>query len=172
MIGDLTKLFDSVQKASTEQEKLRRATQLDDAIENQVRALFDDPEFPRRRRTLGAIKKGFAIYDEDPIGLQTHLVRIGARRIKGDGDDELWELPAGSASGGGGGRFNWRTTAGIIGAVAALIAISASFGYGPREIARQVGLIDSAEHANLQECLDRVDGNMRKVSACYRDYPR
>ncbi len=97
MLGDLVKLYDAVQSAETDREKLRRESELNDRISHYLYRMFDDPEFPNRRRTLGALKKGLAIFDDDPILLQTHLVRVGATRLRGDGDDELWHLPQDSA---------------------------------------------------------------------------
>lgn len=129
MLGDLAKLYDAMQSAQTDQEKLRRATAVDDAVESYLRAEFDNPDYPKRRRSLGALKKGLAIFDEDPISLQTHLVRIGATRQQGTGDDEVWHLPA------AGGvsprrrhrRWLWRKVALVLAALAA--AISALLGY-------------------------------------------
>lgn len=116
-ISDLAKLYETVQSAQSDQEKRRRAGELDDSIEAHIRSLFDDPQYPRRRRSFGIIRKGLPIFDEEPKELQRHLIRIGAHRAKGEGDDELWHLPPKN------GRRWWPDVNWVrVGALAAIIA--------------------------------------------------
>lgn len=92
-IGDLTNLYKAFQSEQFDEEKRRREGQLNDAVELHIRNLFDDPLYPKRRRSFGIIRNRLPIFDGEPIELRRHLVRVGAHREKGDGEDELWHLP-------------------------------------------------------------------------------
>ena len=95
MIGDLVKLFQAVQSAQTEQEKSDREEALRQAVEADIRALFDDPKYPQRRRSFSAIRKGLGIFDSDPEKLKGILYAMGARpKGQGEGDEAHWHLPA------------------------------------------------------------------------------
>ena len=93
-VGDLIKLYDAVQSATNAEEQRRRASELDDAIERGIVELFDDPKYPRRRRSFGVIRKTFGGYfDAKPDQLRGHLIRVGAKWVKGDKEDALWHMP-------------------------------------------------------------------------------
>ncbi|MBG6148686.1 hypothetical protein IWQ51_006860 [Labrenzia sp. EL_142] len=93
--GDLLKLYSAVQSAADAEAKRERANELDDAIKRNIFELFEDPAYPKRRRSFGVIQKAFGGYfDEDLKELRGHLIRIGATRVKGEGTETLWHLPA------------------------------------------------------------------------------
>lgn len=129
--GDLIKLYSAVQSSADAEEKRRRAGEFDDAVSANIRELFSDPKYPKRRRSFGAIRKSFGGYfDDNPNELRKHLIRIGASHKRGDGDDAFWHLPIND------GKNSWTTfTWSKIGAIAAiasaLIALFEFLGIGP-----------------------------------------
>lgn len=99
MIGasELFELYRAAQSSVDAEEKRRRAAEFDDAVSHNVKELFDDPSYPRRRRSFGVIKKSFGGYfDNDLNELKRHLIRIGASHVRGEGDSALWYLPRGN----------------------------------------------------------------------------
>lgn len=121
MIGDLIKIFETVQSAQTEQERKDLERQLVSAAQAEIRVLFDDPKYPRRRRTFGAIRQRLAIFDNDPDKLTQILFLMNARRLRGDGDDALWELPNAQTPDSPRNPMRWQTVALLIGACALVI---------------------------------------------------
>jgi len=129
--GDLIELYSAVQNSVDVEEKRRRANQFDDAVAANIRELFDDPKFPKRRRSFGVIRKSFGGYfDDEPKELHKHLIRMGASHKKGSDDDALWHLPEST-----GGRHSNQITRRTLGIIA--VILTASFaglevaGFGP-----------------------------------------
>ena len=92
MISDLLKILQAIQSSSSAEEKARLEQELLTAVESDINALFDDPKYPKRRRTFGAIRRALGIFDDGPQRLKEILYNMGARPVSGEGDEAYWEL--------------------------------------------------------------------------------
>jgi len=168
MIRDLIAIFDAVLGAQSDQEKADREAELLDAVRAEIRDLYDDPKYPRRRRTFGAIRQRLAIYDNDPDTLTKILFAMNARRVKGDGDTALWELPRqveGAETPAPPRKpMRWQT-------LAAIIAIGAVVVLGALNFNTVRGWFAGSGPATKAECLAAANGNMRRISECERLFP-
>jgi hypothetical protein len=175
MIGDLLKLFETVQSAQSDQEKADREHELETAVQAEIRSMFDDPKYPRRRRSFGAIRQRLAIFDDDPGRLTEILFRMKARRVRGDGDDALWQLPEQTPGATGSQpprkRRRWQTVAAVLLGVGIVLGLVSANKIGPSDVYRFVASSFQSGPATRQDCLDQADGNMRKVTQCYQDFP-
>ena len=93
MIGDLLDLLRAAQSAQSDQEKTERESAFRQAVEVEIQNLFQDPKYPNRRRSFGAIRKRLGVFDKDPDGLKHILFGMGALVYSGENDDAFWELP-------------------------------------------------------------------------------
>lgn len=168
MIRDLIALFETVRTAQSDQERSDRETDLQQAVRTEIRRLFDDPKYPKRRRTFAAIRKPLAIYDNDPDTLTAILFAMGARRVDGNGDDALWELavtsdqdtPAAPPKR----PVRWQTIAAGVGLLALAILVVTNFDALRDRFFGQ-------GYSSKAECLAAANGNMRRISECERSFP-
>ncbi|MFY0619454.1 hypothetical protein [Shimia sp.] len=58
-----------------------------------VHALFDDPQYPKRQRSFGAIQKSLGVFDNKEDELRDILFDMGAVVIHGEDDTQHWYLP-------------------------------------------------------------------------------
>ena len=66
------------------------------AVQVRIHDLFDDPQYPRRRRSFEAIRKKLGIFEGREAELRQRLFDMSAEVIKGEGEDQLWHLPPGT----------------------------------------------------------------------------
>lgn len=131
--SDLVNLYSAVQTTVDTEEKRKRANEFDDAVAANIRELFGDPRYPRRRRSFGVIRKSFGGYfDDDPKELHKHLIRIGASHKKGSNDDALWHLPDGAGYSSHN-LMSWGTIGAIAAVISAMVAVLEYMGFGPSD---------------------------------------
>ena len=93
VVGDLVSLYSAVQKADNKKQRIENAARFDNAVEARIRELLSpNDKYPRGRRTFEAILYALAVFDDDPTELKRHLIRIGAKRIKGNDGKDYWAL--------------------------------------------------------------------------------
>ncbi|MEO0990676.1 MAG: hypothetical protein AAFX00_06990 [Pseudomonadota bacterium] len=174
MISDLLKILEAIRSASSEKEKARLEDELLSAVRTDIQRLFDDLDYPNRRRTFMEISQVLGIFDDDPQKLKEILYEMGARPKSGEGDETFWELKAVThavsdqelrtperTSG-----IGWPKIYAILGAFAALVAIFGFFGIGNFN-----DLFPGDEPATKAECLAAANGNFRRISECERLFP-
>lgn len=93
MVSDLLKILQAIQSAQSDEEKRRLESEFAQAVHAHIRDFYDDPRYPRRRRSFAAIRKSLQIYNDKESDLRDVLYAMGGRAVKGDGEDALWELP-------------------------------------------------------------------------------
>ena len=135
MISDALKILETIQSAQSAGEKEKLESDLLDAIREDIQDFFDDPKYPLRRRSFGAISRKLGIFDDDPQQLKEILFKLGARPSKGEGEDTQWHLPKSATNiQTPKKRKTWASIYSALGALAALLAILAYFGVTPGDI--------------------------------------
>lgn len=163
MLGDLAKLYSAIQSAESDKEKQERETALDDAVAIHLRRQFDDPKYPKRQRSLGALKKGLAIFDKDPITLQTHLLKLGATRLSGEGDNEVWHLPKG-ADASPPRRIPWVPILGVV-------AVLGFFGIAGQDIlAWTAGFVSPTPETDYRGCVAAAKDIFVEIMECKEQF--
>ncbi len=165
MISDLLKILSAIQDAKSSEEEAALRRELQQAVEVDIRAHFDNAQYPNRKRSFESIKKALGIFDDNPQELKTILYAMGARPKRGRAD--YWHLPKDRArsSPQQAKPMSWSRVYAGLGALAALVAILGFFGVSGADI------FGGPEFTNRQECLDAANSNMRKISECYRNHP-
>ena len=97
-LSDFLELADRLKTAKTEDDKRQHQEALRNLIEADIRRIFDDAEYPNRRRSFGVIRKKLGIFDDSSdhrsaAALRETLYLMGARVHSGEGDDAFWHLP-------------------------------------------------------------------------------
>jgi len=184
MISDALKLLQTIQAAKSKEEENKLEAELVDAVTEDIRKLFDDPSFKRRRRSFRAIRTSLGIFDAEQERLKRILYAMGARPQRGEGEEALWHLPKRNDSTrktSRNPRFRWSRVYSLLGATAALVAILGIIGFSDMNFVdfsklRFKGFSDFkfftlGESQTRQDCLNDTSANMRKISKCYRDFP-
>ncbi len=94
MALDPIKIEEALRAARSEREKLYQQARLTFSIRKAIHDLFDDPAYPQRRRSFGAIRNKLGIFEGKEQELRDMLFAMQARVHRGEGDDQLWHLPA------------------------------------------------------------------------------
>ena len=92
MLSDLLTLRKEILTASAGHEQTEKAAAFHGQVVAEIYSLFDDPEFPKRRRSFGVIRKRLGVFDPDDPELKDILFSMGARVHKGEGEEAMWEL--------------------------------------------------------------------------------
>lgn len=176
MLTDLLTLRKELQSAATESERRSRDAAFRTAVEAEIRTLFDDPDFPARRRSFSVIRKRLGVFDADADALKEILFSMGARVHRGEGDTALWTLPpeeTGSARPAPRPRSRWslQKLAGVavvvaIGLVATDMVIETLTGRSGLAFA-QAWLGPTGTHA---DCLENADGRLLEILKCHREF--
>ena len=93
MVSDLLKILQAIQAAHSDEEKKKLEHELSDAVQTEIRNLFEG--YPKRRRSFDAIRENLGIFDppEKQEELKNILFSMGARPQKGKGGKNYWQLP-------------------------------------------------------------------------------
>ncbi|MGH1413638.1 MAG: hypothetical protein ACRBB0_09090 [Pelagimonas sp.] len=97
-LSDFFDLADRLKSAQTEEDKHASVEALRHLVEADIIRIFNNPQYPKRRRSFGKIRELLGIFDDsssarsDPA-LREILYLMGARVHRGKGDDALWHLP-------------------------------------------------------------------------------
>ena len=119
--------------------------QLDRNVVGILKDLLNDPKYQQRR--FDTLLHDSAIYEETPGELRKVLIRIGARRYRGSGGEELWGFPGRNKGAASADPYPLaRIGGGIITALIAL-AFAGSFVLGPREAPDTAGATKPAAQA-------------------------
>ncbi|MEP6018147.1 MAG: hypothetical protein ABJ251_06650 [Paracoccaceae bacterium] len=168
MVSDLLKILSAVQHASSTEEKNRLEGVLLSAVEQDIRNLFEDPKFPQRKRSFQSIQGALGIFDEDPQKLKKILYEMGARKRIGRKD--YWHLSETSVdldtARSRNPLLSWSRLLSALGGIAAIVAVLGFFQLDGTIIWDML-----TDYSDRQECLEAANGNMRKISKCYKDFP-
>ncbi|SMX30320.1 hypothetical protein TRP8649_04463 [Pelagimonas phthalicica] len=88
------KLRDAAREGEAEQERL----EFQDKVKLAIREVFDDPDYPKRRRSFGAIRKKLFIFDDSSedfshARLRQILFSMEVEHLRGEGDAAYFYLP-------------------------------------------------------------------------------
>ncbi|MBO9467750.1 hypothetical protein J7443_21140 [Tropicibacter sp. R15_0] len=88
------KLRDAAREGEAEQERL----EFQDKVKLAIREVFDDPDYPKRRRSFGAIRKKLFIFDDSSedfshARLRQILFSMEVEHLRGEGDAAFFYLP-------------------------------------------------------------------------------
>ena len=114
--------------------------QLDRNVVGILKDLLNDPKFQQRR--FDTLLHDSAIYEETPGELRKVLIRIGARRYRGSGGEELWGFPRRNRGAASDDPYPLAMVGGGIAMSLIAIAFAATFVFDPREPAETVQASD------------------------------
>ncbi len=177
-ISDFLEIADRLRAAQDASEKVAVSQELQLAIQAEIQDLFDDPKYPNRRRSFGAIKIRLGIIDDSSAEfsqarLRQILFGMGARVHRGDGDEALWELPhkdEQSKSKNGRSdirsRSRWSYIYAALGALASIFAILAWFEVTPARIWESVFDGGPIEERTYEECTRAANDTFVEIMKC------
>lgn len=167
---DLIKIDQAIQSARTESQKAYQQALRDYQIRSQIHALFDDPQYPMRRRSLGRIKTRLGIFNGKEDELRDILFSMTARVVRGDGDDQLWHLPEDAPRPAMPKRPRGPLRLILLATLAVLLVVLGLWkqitGETPAETFKR--LTDSGP--TYEECLENANGIMTEIMKCHSDF--
>lgn len=93
MIGDLIRLYETILDSFAKLIGRNRDKAKRQRAETRIRNFFNNPKYPKRRRSFSKIRAAVGTYEGRDAELRDLLDEMGANPYKGEGDDARWELP-------------------------------------------------------------------------------
>ena len=174
MISDVLTLRKELISAADNQDAADRKARFDAQVRREIARLFDDPQYPQRRRSFGVIRKRLGVFDENDPELKAILFSMGARVHSGEGEAALWELAPGAATPPvpPGRKRPLPVRLGLIGLVSAVVLGALNMVLvtltDTSLFALAQGLVRPPE--TLQSCLENANGTMTEILRCNQDH--
>lgn len=91
MINDALSILEAIRSAKDAEEKQRLENELLGIVQSDIKSVFDNPQYPKRKRSFRAIQGALGIFDDDPQELKEILFKMGARPT--NSKRKYWHLP-------------------------------------------------------------------------------
>ena len=89
MISDLLTLRKELISAADNQDAADRKARFDAQVRREIARLFDDPQYPQRRRSFGVIRKRLGVFDENDPELKAIDNFLGLQKELADTEDMI-----------------------------------------------------------------------------------